>query len=50
MQEVNLSAIQWALGLIVYTQYQQEQIMVSCALCARCNAIVLESFALTLWD
>ena len=32
------------------TIYEKEQIMVSCALCARCNAIVLESFALTLWD
>ena len=30
--------------------YQTEQIMVSCALCARCKATVRVSFSLILWD
>ena len=36
----------------LHTIYQKKkkQIMVSCALCARYNAIVLVRFALTLWD
>ena len=29
---------------------QKQQIMVSCALCTRCNATVRVSFSLTLWD
>ena len=33
-----------------YPSMQQEQIMVSCALCARCKATVHVSFSLTLWD
>ena len=34
----------------IFACCQQEQIMISCALCARCKATVRVSFSLTFWD
>ena len=44
---MSLLILQW---LNDYNDYQKEQIIVSCALCAHCNATVRVSFLLTLWD